>query len=362
MSNTYKSKSRPMLRALGITETDILGVIDDDTESTLSERDSGFEKLLELTPTLSTMTACGNIGGSVDIHTLIETVDIIPYRVLRDGILRVEGYARHSPKKWVHRGICRKYLIRKNPGKGPFKNAATFYIRIYDSDMDEYKEPSIKVFHNGGFQVTGVRTPSQMDYVIHILVDAIKKTRGGFTEEDAPFSSRAFREVCMMNADVCTGYTLSRTAIQKTLTTHSSLRSTYESTAYQGVNIKFYWNAGRHAKGDCQNGVCPCDEQCVSSGKKSSIRKTATNVKTKCTKVTIAPFQTGKIIITGAKHEAQIRDASKWILRFIVDHSDEIIGPPVVPSSRPSIPDPLRKSYPFIMPVEKEAVLHSYMV
>lgn len=353
-----------MLRSLGITDTDILDVMMMDDEEEEEESPDGMREdithLLELTPTLSTMTACGNLGGNVNVHTLIDKVDVIPYWQLSDGILRVEGYSREDSTKWIHRGICRKYLIRKNPGKGPFKNAATFYIRIYDAEMDEYKEPSVKVFHNGGFQITGVRTPEQMKYAVGILIEAIQRTEGGFIEEGAPFPERAFQEVCMMNADVRTGYTLSRSAIQRLLSSISDLRSTYESTAYQGVNIKFFWNAGKHEKGEPQTGICPCDVQCVSSGKKSSIRKTATNVKTKCTKVTVAPFQTGKIIITGAKHETQIRDAAKWILQFIVDHHEDIIGPPITHPVRTNVPDPMRKSYPFIASISEEVMVSSH--
>lgn len=348
-----------MLRSLGITDTDILDVITMEEEEVSHDVRDDIEHLLDLRPTLSTMTACGNLGGNVDVSNLIENIPVIPYWKLSDGILRVEGYAKDDSTKWVHRGICRKYLIRKNPGKGPFKNAATFYIRIYDTEMDEYKEPSIKVFHNGGFQITGVRTPKQMKYSISLLVDAIQHIDGGFIEEGAPFSERAFQEVCMMNADVRTGYTLSRSAIQRLLTSTSSLRSTYESTAYQGVNIKFFWNAGKHERRECQTGVCPCEVQCISSGKKSSIKKTAKNVKTKCTKVTIAPFQTGKIIITGAKHETQIKDAAKWILQFIVDNYSEIIGPPITKPERTHIPDPMRKSYPFIVSISPDTIVSS---
>ena len=348
-----------MLRSLGITDTDILDVVTMEEEDTSRDIRDDIEHLLELSPTLSTMTACGNLGGNVDVNNLIENIPVIPYWKLSDGILRVEGYAKEDSTKWIHRGICRKYLIRKNPGKGPFKNAATFYIRIYDTEMDEYKEPSIKVFHNGGFQITGVRTPKQMKHSIHLLIDAIQHIEGGFIEEGAPFPERAFQEVCMMNADVRTGYTLSRSAIQRLLTSTSSLRSTYESTAYQGVNIKFFWNAGKHERGECQTGVCPCEVQCISSGKKSSIKKTAKNVKTKCTKVTIAPFQTGKIIITGAKHETQIKDAAKWILQFIVDNYSEIIGPPIKKPERAHIPDPMRKSYPFIVSISPDTIVSS---
>ena len=349
-----------MLSSLGITDGDILDIEDDfeDTFSTSSDdkADTGdkYASMLSLTPELSTMTACGNIGGEVDVNCIIENVEVIPYWRLINGILRVEGYSREDSTKWIYNGICRKYLIRKNPGKGPFKNAATFYVRVYDDEKDEYKEPSIKIFHNGGFQITGVRTPVQMNEAIRIIVDAIKKIEGGFKEDGAPFKDRAFSEVCMMNADVCIKHTLYRSSIQKILSTSSGIRSTFESTAYQGVNIKFYWNAQKALRGEEQDGICPCDIQCASSGKKTSVKQTALNVKTKCTKVTIAPFQTGKIIITGAKHEQQIRDAAKWILGFIVANGSEVIGPLVKKPTKKNLPDPMRKSYPFVVKISED--------
>ena len=348
-----------MLRALGITDTDILDITNtnDAASDEESPDETDYSHILALRPTLSTMTACGNLGGRVNVNKVITHGRVIPYWCLRDGVLRIEGYSADDTTKWVHTGISRKYLIRKNPGKGPFKNAATFYLRLYDSEMDEFKEPSVKVFYNGGFQITGVRTPAQMRYAVTMVTDAVASVAGGFIEEGAPFPERAFQEVCMMNADVCTGYTLSRSEIQSILTTESKLRSTFESTAYQGVNIKFFWNMGRYERGEPQIGLCPCDVQCVSSGKKSSIKKTAKHIKTNCTKVTIAPFQTGKIIITGAKNEQQVKDASEWILRFIVDNADRVIGKPVTSIDRKRGPDPMRKSYPFLTSVPADSLV-----
>lgn len=356
-----------MLSALGITEHDIEdlehSIVSATDTRTVDETsvmdDPSLQRILTLEPTLSTMTACGNIGGDVNIHILIENTPVIPYWCLQNGVLRVEGYSREDPARWVYSGICRKYLIRKNPGKGPFKNAATFYVRYYDSDMDEYREPSIKLFHNGGFQVTGIRTPAQMREVINLVVHSVSRVEGGFIDAGAPFPERMFQEVCMMNADVRTGRLIRRRDLQAALIKHGGLMSTYESTSYQGVKISFFWSAEKNAQGKLQDGTCPCEVQCVSSGKKSSIKKTAEDTRTRCTKVTIAPFQTGKIIITGAKHEQQVRDAASWILRFLVDHATDVFGDEPADTSRKPISDPLRNSYPFVASVRKDSIVFS---
>ena len=351
-----------MLSSLGITTTDILEIdtfeLEKEDDETIMDKPKDMTFLRDLKPVLSTMTACGNIGGDVDTSKLIEDIKISPYWKLQDGIIRIEGYDKEDPKKWIHRGICRKYLTRKHKGKGPFKNAATFYVRLFDEEKDEYKEPSIKIFHNGGFQITGIRNPSQLTNTMKILIDGIKEING-FLEEGAPFKDKAYQEICMMNADITIGYTLNRSAIQKLITEKHTIRSTYETTAYQGVNIKFFWNAVKHTKSECQDGTCPCETQCVSTGKKTSVINTALRSKSKCTKITIAPFLTGKIIVTGAKNEDQIHDATKWILKFIEENAEETIGSKIKTPKIKSIPNPIRKNYPFVTNVSSDKLVSS---
>jgi TATA-box binding protein (TBP) (component of TFIID and TFIIIB) len=274
---------------------------------------------------LSTMTICGRLGGTINIQSVLENIPIIPYWRLVEGVLRIELLLIETGSKtgnWNYRGICRKYIEKPDKGAGPFKNALTIYYRIFDEETFDAKEPSIKIFRNGGFQITGIRTPYQAKYVVDSIKTTLMKIPGGFMEDimEEPFTS-----VSMMNSDITLPYSIRREALQNILK-RLGMRSSFESTTYQGVNIKYYWNYEKHLSGSEQTGRCECSVKCISNGKKRMMSSDDKNKSSGCVKITIAPFQTGKIIITGAKNIEQIKDASKWILNLIKDNSSALLN------------------------------------
>jgi hypothetical protein len=268
------------------------------------------------------MTICGRFGGVVNIQAVLEKAPILPYYELKEGCLRVEGYMNNV---WSYRGICRKYIEKPDKGQGPFKNSVTVYYRIFDEVTGEAKEPSVKIFKNGGFQTTGIRTPHQAEYIVECIRDLFAKTgEATFIPSDSPGLDKPFISVSMMNSDITIPYTIRRESLQKILK-DAHMRSSFESTTYQGVNIKYYWNYEKHLKGLPQTGRCECAVQCISSGKKRMM--TDPNMDTTgCVRITIAPFQTGKIIITGAKKIEQVDDASRWILQLIESNASSILS------------------------------------
>jgi hypothetical protein len=64
-----------------------------------------------------------------------------------------------------------------------------------------------------------------------------------------------------------------------------------------------------------KQGCCLCNPPCASLGKKSV-----------CTQITISIFQSGSIIITGAKSIQQIRDAYKFINKVLANNYTIIKG------------------------------------
>jgi len=271
---------------------------------------------------LSTMTICGRFGGSVNIQSILEDSPILPYWQLKEGCLRVEGYKNDV---WSYRGICRKYIEKPDKGQGPFKNSVTVYYRIFDEVTGEAKEPSIKLFKNGGFQTTGIRTPHQAEYIVKCMRQLFSETgEGTFTPSPIVSDDKPFISVSMMNSDITIPYSIRREALQKILK-DAHMRSSFESTTYQGVNIKYYWNYEKHFKGLPQTGRCECSTQCISSGKKRMMTDPDKDT-SGCVRITIAPFQTGKIIITGAKKIEQVNDASQWILQLIQTNATTVLS------------------------------------
>lgn len=309
-----------MLSHLNITDLDIQGILDDDDfepevmKKTISEIKTDDD--LDVSYNLSTMTICGRLGGSINIQKIIKDIPIQPYWAIREGVLRVEGYVDQEP---IFRGISRKYIEKRNICTKPFRNSASIYCRIFDEDSGISKEPSVKLFRNGGFQVTGIRTPNQADRIVEFVKNVLRKMDGVFEEVDDGFIN-----VCMMNSDITLPYKINRTSLQSVLRDLGIL-STFETTSYQGINIKYYWNHEKHRRGECQSGICECENVCESSGKKRVMKKPSTIDETGCVRITIAPFQTGKIIITGAKTIQQVNDASKWIVSVIRSHRDTVL-------------------------------------
>jgi hypothetical protein len=116
-----------------------------------------------------------------------------------------------------------------------------------------------------------------------------------------------------------------------------NLFSSFESTIYQGCDTKYFYNEA--APPDAVEGICPCgDTLCAGNGDGTSLGQ--------CKEITISPFHTGSVIITGARKFAQIEKAYVFINKILVKHCKELIKPfPVKPTicQAPAIPEKAAK-------------------
>ena len=62
------------------------------------------------------------------------------------------------------------------------------------------------------------------------------------------------------------------------------------------------------------NGICNCDEICTGKGLNGS-----------CKKITIAVFNSGKIIITGGRNYKQCKEAYEFINKILQEKKDQFI-------------------------------------
>jgi hypothetical protein len=89
--------------------------------------------------------------------------------------------------------------------------------------------------------------------------------------------------------------------------------SSYEPCIYPGVNSKYYFNISNNNEFE---GKCYCDVYCDGKGNGDGNGK--------CKKITISIFQSGSIIITGARNMIQINEAHKFINKVINDNFKEV--------------------------------------
>ena len=151
----------------------------------------------------------------------------------------------------------------------------------------------------------------------------------------------------MMNSDYTIGKAIRRDALYKILVESYGLWSSFEPTIYQGVNTKYFWNSCRPAS--APPGICVCPIPCEGGGSGYGIGN--------CKKITISPFRTGSIIITGAQKLEQLHDAYDFMNTVLKTHAAQVLrdGPEATPVITVS------RKKPLIIPATTEGILRQKM-
>jgi len=254
---------------------------------------------------ISTLVTTGYLGTTVNLSTLFNQIKnyIIPIGYPGEGILKME----HEDK--VIGYSSRDLLTKRRVSNKTFFNQSTIVIRKLREKDGDFKEVNIKFFANGGFQMTGVTNEDFSLDVINWIIKEFNSLPTPITS--VPLELKKFN-VQLLNSDYKVNLLIKRAELHRLLCGKYHLSSTLETTIYQGVNTKYYYNDQAEVK----NGVCRCPKFCNGQGDGSEIGQ--------CKRITIAIFQTGSIIITGARIQKQLDEAYDFINKIIKDHLNEV--------------------------------------
>ena len=183
---------------------------------------------------------------------------------------------------------------KRKKKKNCFQNQMTVEIR---PDLKEYpnSKVSVKIFKNGSIQMSGIKSIKAVNTVLGKLVtelskeiaiienDVIKEIY--MIEKNEKISVSKFK-IDMINCGFVCGYEVNRENLYKKLLAHE-IDCKYEPSIHAGVNIKYH----------------PNDNQ---------------------KKVSIFIFESGNIIITGAKNIENIMEAYEYVTQFIQLNKKEI--------------------------------------
>lgn len=292
---------------------------------------------------ISTMTVTGHLGAIPNLQNLFDNGSFIPYWWIGEGIIKVEFAG-------VRRGFCSEDILHTTTkAKKHFYNQSSLVFRL-QTGVAQFKETNIKLFKNGGFQMTGINSEAMARAALTRLIALnCDSVRGIWPSGDgitAPHIQKF--DTCMINSDYSIDKAIRRDRLYKVLVEEYGLWSTFEPTIYQGVNTKFFWNKTRPA--DAPPGICVCPTPCEGGGSGYAVGS--------CKKITIAPFRTGKIIITGAKHMEQLEDAYVFMNSVFTKHADQVLRDPT-PENIPA-PVTARKK-PVVPLITAEAILRHKM-
>ena len=258
---------------------------------------------------ISTMVITGSFGTPIQLQSLFQQLPemLIPIGYPQEGILKMEH--RDSVVGYSARDV----LTHRRVANKTFFNQSTLVIRqVY---RDSWKEANLKLFANGGFQMTGIPTEEFARKTIQWLLNELKAKLKTPVWAAEPTLKEC--NIQLLNSDYSVNATILRTKLHKLLTRNYNLFSTYESTIYQGVNTKYYYNEAR--KSTQAPGICHCTGRCSGQGNGKGDGQ--------CKKITISAFQTGSIIITGARFLKQIDEAYEYFNTILKEHCGEILQP-----------------------------------
>ncbi len=259
------------------------------------------------------MTVIGHLGAIPNLQRLYDAGAMVPYWWIGEGILKIEFAGQRK-------GVCSEDILHTSTKeKKRFFNQSSLVFRLcLDQSSEEgprFKETNIKLFKNGGFQMTGISSETMARAALTRLID-MNRDRGIWpvgAGQPAPHIQRF--DTCMINSDYSIDKAIRRDRLYRVLVEDYGLWSTYEPTIYQGVNTKFFWNKARPA--GTPPGICVCPTPCEGDGSGYAVGE--------CKKITIAPFRTGKIIITGAKHVEQLEDAYNFMNDVFRTHAEHVL-------------------------------------
>jgi TATA-box binding protein (TBP) (component of TFIID and TFIIIB) len=287
---------------------------------------------------VSTMTVTGHLGAIPNLQNMFDNGAFIPYWWIGEGIIKIEFAG-------ARRGFCAEDILHTTTkSKKHFYNQSSLVFRLQTGPA-QFKETNIKLFKNGGFQMTGINSEAMARAALTRLVELNRDPIRGIWPADSKPGIQKF-DICMINSDYSIYKAIRRDRLYHVLVENYGLWTTFEPTIYQGVNTKFFWNKTRPA--DAPPGICVCPTPCEGDGDGYSVGA--------CKKITIAPFRTGKIIITGAKHMEQLDDAYVFMNEVFRTHSESVLRDHLVEE-----PPTRKKTITTAMPNTTESVLRQRM-
>jgi hypothetical protein len=262
------------------------------------------------TPTslrVSTRSAICKITKHINVDKM---VSILYYNIIKN--LEEKNNLEYPIIGLKYRNIDINYndLKKKNKSKKKKKN---FYnqVTLIIKPHPTIRPQNIKLFRNSSISMTGGKDQFDGLCAVITLLYELKKYPSIFlTEEDRHNITYKDFKITLINSDYSLEYKIDRLKLYELLINQYKMFVVYSPDIYSGVKIYFFWND----KNIIQDGICRCKDKCYAKKKFNKDKKFG------CKRVTIAVFQSGKIIITGANKINQTNNAYKLINKIIADN------------------------------------------
>lgn len=262
---------------------------------------------------ISTITATGSVNTEINLDMFYDALSICD----NDNDAGVV-YVEYGKKKLdtVYKGFSKKFLVNKRKESSTTKRFDNQVTIVYRINEDNYQSLlNIKVFKNGNVQITGIKYIEQGSLMVDKIIDILNKVylnNSNIIKCHKSMTNKNYK-VRLINSDFRIGFPIKREHLFKVFTTNFDNDCSFEPCIYPGVKIQYLSNKYK----SCQDGLCHCAKPCIvgkGNGKEEG----------SCKKITIAVFQSGCVIITGAQNHEQINEAHNFITTILTKYRSEV--------------------------------------
>lgn len=202
-------------------------------------------------------------------------------------------------------GMCKKDIVnsRRKKKSGAFYNCFALIVRFLPNADENFQEFHVKVFNTGKLEIPGRFTTAVLQKIKQIVLDIVQPFRVGET----PLYYVDGKDGVLINSNFKCGYFVDRDRIYTVLRNKYGIETSYNSSSYQGVKCKYYFNNEIGFDGPQTGSILEKDAM-----KMKELAKTK-----KYTKISFMIFRTGSCIIVG--------NCTKKILYFIYEFLKNIL-------------------------------------
>lgn len=197
--------------------------------------------------------------------------------------------------------------------KRTFDNQISFVYKLAENYY-----VNVKVFQNGSLHITGSRTVEDIKIPLEKLVKEIKDNNIKILDNIDNLEYGNI-QILMINTDFkifkdvehTSNFAIKRRTLHTILINNYNIIARFDPATYPGVKIEYWWNNANNTR----DASAHYDIRNV---------KSKSNVKDGIKKITIAVFESGSILITGAITIDQVDETYRFICDIIEKNKEQI--------------------------------------
>jgi len=220
---------------------------------------------------VSTKTKIVYLDKSIDLNDLFWKLEIIPYSLYKDGIIKKQmkinskciqevediekrlekydysksfvinsisnpsGRVKFKDIRKISVGLCKKdFINQRKAEKGAFYNCFVIILRVKVEDV--YNEYHVKVFNTGKLELPGIKQDDELEILLNKLLEILNmylKNKVSLTDKT---------DTVLINSNFECGYFLDRDKLFKILKSKYNIQSVYDPCSYPGIQCKLFFD------------------------------------------------------------------------------------------------------------------------